>query len=78
MHSIIVGILINLPQMIVNYMCKVASKAHSSLSYGMLLTLIFRRFGVVISDEESKKLLRHIDEYNERTLQRMAFYKKTG
>ena len=59
-------------------MCEGASKAHSSLSYGMLLTLIFRRFGVVISDEEPKKLLRHIDEYNERTLQRIGFHKKNG
>ena len=42
----------------------------------MLLTLIFRRFGVAIPDEEPKKLLRHTDEYNERTLQRMGFHKE--
>ena len=64
--------------MIVSYMHEAASKAQSSLSYGMLLTLIFRRFGVVIPNEEPKKLLRHIDEYNERTLQRMGFYKENG
>ena len=78
MHSIIVGISINLPQAIVCYMCEAASKVYSSLPYGMLLTLIFRRFRVVIPDEESKKLLRHTDGYNERTLQRMSFHKKNG
>ena len=68
MHSIIARILINLPQMIVIYMCEAASKAQSSLPYGMLLTLIFRRFRVDTPDDEPKKLLRHIDEYNERSL----------
>ena len=64
--------------MIVSYMCEVASKAHLSLSYGMLLTLIFRRFGVVIPDKEPKKLLRHTDEYNKRTLQRLSFHMENG
>ena len=54
--------------MIVSYMCEAASKAQSCLPYEMLLTLIFRRFGADIPDEESKKLLRHADEYNERSL----------
>ena len=76
MHSIIEGIPINLPQMIVSYICAVASKAHSSLPYRMLLTLIFRRFRVVILDEKPKKLLIHTDEYNARTLQRMGFHTK--
>ena len=54
MHSIIARIPINLPQMKVSYMCEATSKAHSSLPYGMLLTLIFRRFEVVIPDEEPR------------------------
>ena len=74
MHSIIAGIPINLPQVIFGYMCKATSKAYSRLPYGMILTLIFTRFG----DEEPKKLLRHTDEYNARTLQRMGFHKKNG
>ena len=78
MHSIIVRIPINLPQMIVSYMCEAASKAQSSLPYVMLLTLIFRRFSVDIPDEEPKKLLRHTDEYNKRSLQRMGFHKNNG
>ena len=68
MHSIIARIPINLPQMIVSYMCEATSKAQSSLSYRMLLTLIFRKFGVDIPNDEPKKLLRHADEYNERSL----------
>ena len=53
-------------------------KAHASLLYGMVLTLIFREFGVPITNEEPKRLLRHTDHYNLQTLHRMGYRKENG
>ena len=57
MHCTIEQIPINLPQLMICYMCEAATKAHASLPYGMVLTLIFREFRVPIIEEESKRLL---------------------
>ena len=57
-------------------MCEAATKAHSSLPYGMVLTLIFEDFGVLISNEEPKRLLHHTDHYNLQTLHHIGYKKK--
>ena len=59
------------------HMCKVAVKTHACLPYGMLSTLIFQEFGVQISNQEPKRILRHTDHYNLKILHRMG-YKKDG
>ena len=60
------------------YMCEAASKAKASLPYGMVITLILRKFRIPISEEEPKKDLRHADIYNVQTLYRMGFKKTNG
>ena len=59
------------------HMCEAAIKTHASLPYGMILTLIFQDFGVHISNQEPKRILRHTDHYNLKTLHHMG-YKKDG
>ena len=78
MHYIIEEILINLPQLMICYMCEAANKTHASLPYGVVLALIFREFGVPITDEESKRLMRHTNHYNLQTLHHMGYKKENG
>ena len=59
-------------------MCEAATKAHASLSYEMILTLIFREFRVPITDEEPKRLLRYIDHYSLQILHRIGYRKENG
>ena len=59
-------------------MWEAAIRKYSSLPYGMVLTLIFREYGIPISIEEPKRPLRHIDIYNLTTLKRMGFQKENG
>ena len=58
------------------YMCEVATKTHASLPYGMVLTLIFQEFRILIGDQEPKRLLRHIDHYNLKMLHHMVYKKE--
>ena len=58
------------------YMCEAATKAHSSLPYGMVLTFIFKDFRVPISNEEPKRLLRYTDHYNLQTLHHIGYKKE--
>ena len=60
----------------IGYMCKAAAKTNGSLSYGMVLTLILKEFGIPISDQEPKRLLHHTDHYNLKTLHHMGFKKE--
>ena len=64
---------VNLPRIMMSYMWEAASKKHSSLSYGMVLTQIFKEYRVSIHEDEPKRALRHIDIYNLATLRRMRF-----
>ena len=61
-----------------SYMCEAATKANASLPYGMVLTLIFKKFKVPIIEEEPKKALRHTDIYSIQTLHRMGVKKMHG
>ena len=76
MHYTIEEILVNLPWLMIGYMYEAATKAHVSLPYGMVLTLIFKEFGIPISDEKPKWLLHHTDHYNLQTLHRMGYKKE--
>ena len=67
MHYILEEILVNLPKLMINYMCEASTKANASLPYGMVLTILFREFRVTISKEEPKKALRHTNIYNVQT-----------
>ena len=60
----------------IGYMCEAVAKAHTSLPYGMVLTLILKEFGIPISDQEPKWLLCHTDHYNLQTLHRMGYKKE--
>ena len=71
MHCILEKILINLPRLMINYMCEAITKSHASLLYGMVLTILFKEFRVTIPKEEPKKPLRHADIYNVQTLHKM-------
>ena len=76
MHCIISEVPINLGQMMIIYMTEVASKAKTSLPYGMILTAIFRDLKVPISEEEPKRQLRHTDKYNIHFLHCMGYIKR--
>ena len=66
---------INMPRLMMNYIWEAATKRHSSLSYGMVLTQLFKKFRVPIHEEEPKRALRHTNMYNCATLRRMRFQK---
>ena len=55
-----------------------STKRNICLSYGMVLTMIFREFGVPITEGETKRLLRHTDIYSTQSLYRMGFQKVHG
>ena len=78
MHYVILEILVNLLRLMMTYMCDAANKVNASLPYGMVITLIFRKFRIPISKEEPKKVLRHTDIYKVQTLHRMGFTKING
>ena len=75
MHGVIEGISVNLPRLMLDYMCEASTKKYASLSYGMVITLILREFKVSISKEEPKRSLKDTDVYNIQTLKRMGFKK---
>ena len=78
MHCILEKIPINLPKLMISYMCKASTKTHASLPYVMVLTTLFRAFRVPILEEESKKILFHTDIYNIQTLHKIGFHKVSG
>ena len=78
MHYVIEKIPVNLPKLMMTYICEASNKAKASLLYEMVITLILREFRVPISKEEPKKALRHTDIYNVQTLHRMGFKKING
>ena len=64
MHCILVVYPFNLPKLMISYMIEGSTKKNACLPYDMILTLIFKEFGVPISDEEPKRLLCHTDVYS--------------
>ena len=62
----------------INYMCEASTKANASLSYSMVLTILFKEFKVTITEEEPKKPLRYTDIYNVQTLHKMGYKKIKG
>ena len=64
MHCVIKEIPVSLPRLMIIYMSEVASRANTSLPYGMVIILILREFRIPIFEEEPKKLLRYTDIYN--------------
>ena len=61
--------------MMITYIGEATRKNRFSLSYGMVLTLLFRESGIDIPEGESVKNLRHTDYCNEATLHRMGYKK---
>ena len=55
-----------------------STKKNACLPYGLILTLIFREFGVPIPKDEPKRLLHHTDIYCIQSLVRMGFQKING
>ena len=78
MHYILEKIRINLPKLMIFYMCKASTKTNASLPYGMVIIVFHIKFKIPISTEEPKKPLRHTDIYNIQTLQRMGYNKVSG
>ena len=64
MHYILDEYPLNLPKLMITHMIKGSTKRNACLSYGMILTLLFRDFKVPISKDEPKRLLRHTDIYS--------------
>ncbi len=78
MHHILLGIPLNLPRLMLNYISTCHRYSRFSIPYGMIFTLLFKHFKVQISENEPAKPLRNTDYYNESTLHRMEFHKKDG
>ena len=78
MDAVVSGRPINLPVMILWHMADCGSKRKSCLPYGMILTELFRSQGIVISDSEPRRELRHTDYYSLATIHRMGFRKVNG
>ena len=64
MFCVIEGILVNLPRLMLDYMCEASTKKYASLPYRMVIALILREFKVPISEEEPKRTLKHTEVYN--------------
>lgn len=67
---------ISLPQLILSVMKDVVNRK-APLPYGMILTHVFRAFGLRLRDETAKSL-GHFDIYNVHSLHRMGFNKVNG
>ena len=66
---------LNLSNLVISHMIEGSTKKNMCLPYGMVLTLIFREFGVPINEEEPKRLLYHTNIYNTQSLIQMGFQK---
>ena len=55
MHYILEEIPINLPKLVISYMIEASTKSQASLSYGMILTTLFREFRVPIAENGPRK-----------------------
>ena len=64
MHCVLEKIPINLPKLMISYMIEASTKSQASLSYGMILTILFKEFRVPINKNKPKKILRHTNIYN--------------
>ena len=76
MYHILETIFFNMASMMVTYIGEATDKNRFSLPYGMLFTLLFRKLGLGILEDESVKKLRHSNFYNEGTLHRMGYSKQ--
>ena len=65
---------INLSRMIMSHMVDQMKRKSGSLSYGMVLTILFENTEIDLSNEISQKLL-HSDTYNKKSLRRMGYIK---
>ena len=65
---------INLLAMIISHMVDQMNRNLGSLSYGMLLTILFENAEIDLSNKISQKLL-HSDTYNKKSWRRMGFVK---
>ena len=78
MHHILLGIPLNLPRLMLNYIALCHRYSRFSIPYGMIFTLIFKHFKVPIPPNEPAKALRNTDYYNEGSMRRMEFHKIDG
>ena len=62
----------NLSRMIMSYMVDQMNRKSGSLSYGMLLTILFENAGIDLTNEASQNLI-HSNTYNDKSLRRMGF-----
>ena len=78
MHCILEEFLLNLSKLMISHMIEGFTKRNACLPYGMVLTMMFREFGIPITEEEPKRLLCHTDIYSVQSLYRMEFQKTHG
>ena len=76
MYHIIDEILFDFPKMFITYIGEVISQTKMNVPYGMAFTKIFREYGVRISNNEPKDVLKHTDFYTLGTLTRMSYKKE--
>ena len=63
MHHILLGIPLNLPRLMLNYISICHRYSRFSIPYGMIFTLVFKHFKVQIPENEPAKPLRNTDYY---------------
>ena len=64
----------NLCGMIITHIVDQRNRKSGSLSYGMLLTILFENVGIDLTNEASQNMI-HSDTYNDKSLRRMGFIK---
>ena len=64
----------NFSKMIISHMVDQMNRKSGSLSYGMLLTVLFENAEIDFTNEVSQRLI-HNDTYNKKSLRRMRFVK---
>ena len=64
MHCILEEFPLNLSKLMIFHMIEGSTKRNACLTYGMVLTMIFKEFRIPIPEEEPKRLLCHTDIYS--------------
>lgn len=72
MFHMIQGTPLNLSTFMMHQIREALAKVKSCLAYGMVLTLVFKKFSVPIEGETSQKLM-HSDTYFDQTIHRMGY-----
>ena len=64
MHYILEEFPLNLPKLMISHMIEGSTKINACLPYGTVLIMLFREFGIPITEEVPKRLLHHTNIYS--------------